>query len=94
MQLTFFIVFKALVVTLTRIFSPRISENSRLRCTFGSHVRRVLCFEKGTLFPYCFVLPWKRPSCERLNGCETTENTGKLENICSVRSSLCKLENW
>lgn len=88
MQLTFFIVFKALVVTLTRIFSPRVSENSRLRCTFGSHVRRVLCFEKGTLFPYCFVLPWKRPSCERLNGCETTENTGKLENICSVRSSL------
>jgi hypothetical protein len=34
----------------------------------GSHDRRVFFFEKGTLFPYCFVFPWNRPSCDRLKG--------------------------
>ena len=35
---------------------------------FGSHVRRVFFFENGTLFPYCLVFPWNRPSCDLLNG--------------------------
>ena len=34
----------------------------------GSHERRVFFFENGTLLPYCFVFPWNRPSCDRLNG--------------------------
>ena len=38
---------------------------------FGSHDRRVLCFENGTLFPNCFILPWNSPNCARLKGPET-----------------------
>lgn len=34
----------------------------------GSHDRRVFFFENGTLFPYCFVFPWNRPSWARLKG--------------------------
>lgn len=80
--LTFLIVLKARVVSLTLTSSPRVSENKRLRWTLGSHVRLVLCFEKGTLFPYCLVFPWKRPNWERLKGCETTaENTGIVGNM-------------
>jgi len=56
------------VVSFTRTVSPRASEKRRLDWTLGSHALRVFFFEKGTLFPYCFVFPWKRPSCDRLKG--------------------------
>lgn len=52
----------------TRTFSPRASEKRRLVWMLGSHDRRVFFIEKGTLFPYCLVFPWKRPSCDRLKG--------------------------
>jgi len=61
-------VLRARVVSFTRTVSPRASEKRRLDWTLGSHALRVFFFEKGTLFPYCFVLPWKRPSCDRLKG--------------------------
>lgn len=78
---TLLIVRNAFVVNLTLINSCKTSEKSRLEWTFGSQVRRVLCFEKGTLFPYCFILPWKRPSWERLNGALTISNRGKEGNM-------------
>jgi hypothetical protein len=56
------------VVSFTRTFSPRASEKRRLFWMLGSHDRRVFFFENGTLFPYCLVFPWKRPSCDRLKG--------------------------
>jgi len=56
------------VVSFTRTFSPRASEKRRLVWMLGSHDRRVFFFENGTLFPYCLVFPWKRPSCDRLKG--------------------------
>jgi len=56
------------VESFTRTFSPRASEKSRLVWMLGSHARRVFFFENGTLFPYCFVFPWNKPSCERLKG--------------------------
>lgn len=85
-RLTFLIVLNARVVSLTRTSPPMVSDANRLRWTFGNHVRRVLCFEKGTLFPYCLVFPWNRPSWDRLNGCETTdaENAVRVGNIVGV----------
>jgi hypothetical protein len=68
MQLTFLIVFRALVVSFNLTFSPNTSEWSRFCWTFGNHVRFVLCFENGTLFPDCRIFPWNRPSWERLKG--------------------------
>jgi len=62
------IVLRARVVSFTRTFSPRASEKRRLVWMLGSHDRRVFFFENGTLFPYCLVFPWKRPSCDRLKG--------------------------
>ena len=44
--------------------------------TLGSHERRVFCLELGTLLPNCFVLPWNRPSCARLNGTLTRLKRG------------------
>ena len=78
---TFLIVFNALVVNLTRINSPIISECNRLCWTFGIQVRRVLCFEKGTLFPYCFILPWNKPCWDCLKGWDTTSHNALLGNI-------------
>lgn len=78
---TFLIVFKALVVNLTRIKSPIMSDCSRLCWILGSQVRRVLCFEKGTLFPYCFILPWNKPCWDRLKGWDTTSHNALLGNI-------------
>ena len=71
----------ALVVNLTRIRSPIISDCNRLCWTLGSQVRRVLCFENGTLFPYCFILPWNKPCWDRLNGWDTTSHNALLGNI-------------
>lgn len=79
---TFSIVRMALVVTFSLRLCPSASEKIRFRWIFGSHVRRVLCFENGTLLPYCFIFPWKRPYCERLNGWEmTSENQARLGNM-------------
>jgi hypothetical protein len=61
-------VLRARVETFTRTFFRRASEKSRLDWMLGSHARRVFFFENGTLFPYCFVFPWNKPSCERLKG--------------------------
>lgn len=61
-------VLRARVESFTRTISPRASEKRRLRWMLGSHERRVFFFENGTLFPYCFVFPWNRPSCDRLKG--------------------------
>jgi hypothetical protein len=44
-------------------------------------VRRVLCFECGTLFPYCLVLPWKRPSWERRKGVEILESEARIGGV-------------
>ena len=82
-RLTFLMVRSARVVSLTLTkpsppscsSPPSISEGKRFCCTLGSHVRRVLWCEKGTLLPYCLVRPWKRPDCARLNGCETVSRT-------------------
>ena len=94
---TFFIVLRALVVTFKRIFSPNILDSTRFCWTLGSQVRRVLCFEKGTLFPESFVLPWKRPSWERLKGLETISQSALLGNMANakvrntwVSSKLCR----
>lgn len=87
MKRTVFIVFSALVVSFIRIFCPSISEYMRFCWTLGSHERRVLCFEKGTLFPYCFIFPWKRPFWERLKGWETTSHNVLLGNIMAWSSS-------
>ena len=62
-------VLSARVVSFTRTCSPSTSEKRRLDCTLGSQVRRVFFLEKGTLLPYCLILPWKRPSWARLKGC-------------------------
>ena len=88
---TFFIVLRALVVTFKRIFSPNIWESTRFCWTLGSQERRVLCFEKGTLFPYSFVLPWKRPSWERLKGLETTSQRVLLGNMANAEQQLVKI---
>jgi hypothetical protein len=61
-------VLRARVDAFTRTISPRASEKRRLLWMLGSQDRRVLFLENGTLFPYCFVFPWNRPSCDRLNG--------------------------
>ena len=71
----------ALVVNLTRIKSPIISDCNRLCWTLGSQVRRVLCFENGTLFPYCFILPWNKPCWDRLKGWDITSHNALLGNI-------------
>ncbi len=76
------------MVSFIRKFCPRVSEKRRLLWTFGSHVRRVLCFELGTLFPYCFILPWNRPSCERLKGVLTTSQRG-IEGNMTVADDQC-----
>jgi hypothetical protein len=57
LKLTFLIVFKARVVSFNLTFSPKVSEWSRFCWTFGNHVRFVLCFENGTLFPDCRIFP-------------------------------------
>jgi hypothetical protein len=44
-------------------------------------VRRVLCFECGTLFPYCLVLPWKRPSWERRKGVEILDSEASIGGV-------------
>ena len=62
------IVLRARVESFTRTIWPRASEKSRLLWMLGSHDRRVFFFENGTLFPYCFVFPWNRPSWARLKG--------------------------
>ena len=71
------IVFSARVVTLISTFRPKASDARRLFCTLGSQLRRVFFFEKGTLFPYCFSFPWKRPSDERLKGVEMLARDAK-----------------
>ena len=94
---TFLIVFKALVVSLTRIRSPIISEGNRLCWTLGSQVRRVLCFEKGTLFPYCFILPWNKPCWDRLKGWDTTSHNVLLGNIGDGENSyqcICRQQTF
>ena len=49
---------------------------------FGNQVLRVFFFEKGTLLPYSFVFPWKRPSWDRLKGRDTaSKSLGILGNI-------------
>ena len=84
---TLLIVFKARVVSLTFINSFNVSENNRFDCTFGSHVLLDLCFENGTLFPYCFVFPWNKPSWDLLKGDETMLKTG-IEGIMVVATGL------
>jgi hypothetical protein len=89
---TFFIVLRAAVVTFKRIFSPDILDSTRFCWTLGSQVRRVLCFEKGTLFPDSFVLPWKRPYWEHLKGLEATSQNALLGNMANAEhKSLSKL---
>ena len=59
----------------------------------GSHERRVFFFENGTLLPYCFVFPWNRPSCDRLNGwLKAAARDGKEVNMVTSpdRSSLVR----
>lgn len=75
------------MVTFKRIFSPNIWESTRFCWTLGSQERRVLCFEKGTLFPDSFVLPWKRPSWERLKGLETTSQRALLGNMANAETT-------
>lgn len=77
------IVLSTRAVTVVLISLPMISEYSDLLCELGSHVRRVLCFEKGTLLPYNFVLPWNSPSAARLKGWEYGRDTsvGSVENM-------------
>lgn len=81
-------------MTFKRIFSPNISESTRFCWTLGSQERRVLCFEKGTLFPDSFVLPWKRPSWERLKGLETTSQRALLGNMANTEHSSCSYVNF
>lgn len=83
------IVLRARVESFTRTISPRASEKRRLRWMLGSHDRRVFFFENGTLFPYCFVLPWNRPSCDRLNGwLSAAAREGKEGNMVVRRPDL------
>jgi hypothetical protein len=55
----------------------------------GSHERRVFFFENGTLLPYCFVFPWNRPSCDRLNGwLRVAARDGKEGNMAASPTGL------
>lgn len=91
-QRTLLIVLSARAVSFTRTFSPRAAEKRRLGWTLGSQVRRVFFLEKGTLLPYCFVLPWKRPSCARLKGpVRACASDGRDGNIVGERGGR---EGW
>jgi hypothetical protein len=61
----------------------------------GSHERRVLFFENGTLLPYCFVFPWNRPSCDRLNGwLRAAARDGKEGNMVAFRRPVIGLAQF
>lgn len=79
---TLLMVFSARVETFTCTNRCSASEKNRLLWILGSHDRRVLCMECGTLLPYCFILPWNRPSWDRLNGVLTISlSSGEEKNM-------------